>query len=76
MHYYINFTCIDSCGTSGNMRLVGSNGPNDVEGRVKYCSNRVWWTVSYYGFDVNDGKVVCRKLGYQEPRNMNIKFVT
>ena len=49
------------------MQLVG---PNDAEGRVEYCSNGVWGTVSYYGFDVNDGKVVCRKLGYQEPRNL------
>ena len=55
------------------MRLVG---PNDAEGRVEYCSNGVWGTVSYYGFDVNDGKVICRKLGHQEPRNLNTNFVT
>ena len=66
---------IDSC-TNGSIRLVGPNGPNNVVGRVEYCSNGVWGTVSYYGFDVNDGKVVCRKLGYQEPRNMNTNFVT
>ena len=60
------------------MRLVGPNGPKNykVEGRVEYCSNGVWGTVSYYGFDVNDGKVVCRKLGHQEPRNLNTNFVT
>ena len=51
------------------MRLVGTNGPNTVEGRVEYCSNGVWGTVSsYYYFDIRDGQVVCRKLGYQQPR--------
>ena len=50
------------------MRLVGPNGPNKVEGRVEYCSNGVWGTVSRYRFDVRDAHVVCRKLGYQHPR--------
>ena len=26
--------------------------------------------MSSSGFDVNDGKVVCRRLGHQEPRNL------
>ena len=52
------------------MRLVGPNGPNKVEGRVEYCSNGVWGTVSSDGFDVRDAHVVCRKLGYQTPRMM------
>ena len=35
------------------MRLVGTNGPNTtVEGRVEYCSNGVWGTVSGSGFDI------------------------
>ena len=50
------------------MRLVGPNGSNKVEGRVEYCSNRVWGTVSSFGFDLRDAHVVCRKLGYQQPR--------
>ena len=54
------------------MRLVGPNGPNKVEGRVEYCSNGVWGTVSNRDFDINDGKVVCRRLGYQEPRNSSV----
>ena len=53
-----------SCST-GSMRLVGTN---TVEGRVEYCSNGVWGTVSSSGFDVRDGQVVCRRLGYQQPR--------
>ena len=56
-----------SCST-GSMHLVGTNGTNTVEGRVEYCSNGVWGTVSSSGFDIRDGQVVCRKLGYQQPR--------
>ena len=50
------------------MRLIGTNGPNTVEGRIEYCSNGVWGPVSSYYFDIRDGQVVCRKLGYQQPR--------
>ena len=65
----LSFLHTDSC-TSGSMRLVSANGPNQIEGRVEYCSNGVWGTVCSRGFDVNDGKVVCRRLGHQEPRNL------
>ena len=67
----LSFLHTDSC-PSGFMRLVGPNGPNKVEGRVEYCSNGVWGTVSSSGFDVNDGKVVCRRLGHQEPRKFEM----
>uniref|UniRef100_A0A1X7T5H5 SRCR domain-containing protein n=1 Tax=Amphimedon queenslandica TaxID=400682 RepID=A0A1X7T5H5_AMPQE len=50
------------------MRLVSPIGPNKVEGRVEYCINGVWGTVSGYGFDVRDAHVVCRRLGHQTPR--------
>ena len=62
MCLYSIVSCINS-----SMRLVGPDGPNTVEGRVEYCSNGVWGTVSYYAFDSLDGEVVCRKLGYQHP---------
>ena len=52
---------------NGSMRLVGPDGPNVVEGRVEYCSNGLWGTVSDNGFDSRDGEVVCRRLGYQHP---------
>ena len=52
---------------SGTMHLVGPDGPNIVEGRVEYCSNGVWGTVSEDNFNSEDGEVVCRKLGYQNP---------
>ena len=50
------------------MRLVGTNGPNTVEGRIEYCSNGVWGTLSSSGFDIRDGQVVCRRLGSQQSR--------
>ena len=52
---------------NGSMRLVGPDGPNMVEGRVEYCSNGLWGTVSSSNFDSRDGEVVCRRLGYQHP---------
>ena len=59
-----------NCST-GSMRLVGTNGSNTVEGRVEYCSNGVWGTVSSYtNFDIRGGQVICRKLGYQQPRTL------
>ena len=58
----------ESCLHSGSIRLVGPSGSNTVEGRVEYCSNGVWGTISSLWFDTRDGEVVCRQLGYQHPR--------
>ena len=66
---YAFFTYAGTC-LQGSIYLVGSNGPNTVEGRVEYCSNGVWGTISSYGFDSRDGEVVCRRLGYQHPRKL------
>ena len=60
----------DSCPHNGNIRLVGFNGPNTVEGRVEYCSNGLWGTISSTGFDTRDGEVVCRQVGHQNPREL------
>ena len=50
------------------MRLVHPDGPDKTEGRAEYCSNGLWGTVSAQtGFGANDGKVVCRRLGFQSP---------
>ena len=56
----------------GSIRLVGPNGPHTVEGRVEYCSNNVWGTISNSGFDTKDGEVVCRRLGYPHPRKLAV----
>lgn len=34
---------------------------------MEYCSNGLWGTVDDYNFDIRDGQVVCRRLGYQQP---------
>ena len=60
----------DSCPHNGSIRLVGPSGPNTVEGRVEYCSNGLWGTISSSGFDTRDGEVVCRQLGHQNPREL------
>ena len=65
----------DSCPHNGSIRLVGPSGPNTVEGRVEYCSNGVWGTISRSGFDTRDGEVVCRQLGHQNPRELIVTII-
>ena len=48
--------------TTGEVRLVGGNVPN--EGRVEVCINDVWGTVCDDGWSSTDASVVCRQLGY------------
>ena len=48
--------------TNGNLQLVGGRSSN--EGRVEICINGVWGSLSDYGWDSNDARVVCRQLGY------------
>lgn len=51
------------------MRLVNGTGGATNIGRVEFCRNGVWGTVSDYEFDMNDAKVVCRKLGFNPNGN-------
>ena len=64
--------------SDGDVRLVG--GATSNEGRVEICVNRVWGTVcrstsswSYSNtFIFQEGRVVCRQLGYQELGENNV----
>ena len=49
-----------------SVRLVGSS---LLEGRVEVCNHGVWGTVCSFFFDVLDGNVVCRQLGYSSRGN-------
>ena len=56
------YTTIAAPCTTDQLRLVGSNIPN--EGRVEICMNNVWGTVCDDSWSSTDATVVCQQLGY------------
>ena len=59
MHTFLfTLICSTVCSPEGAIRLV--NGSSPMEGRVEYCSNGVWGTVSGDGFDSLSLQVVCQ----------------
>ena len=46
------------------MRLADGN--YSYEGRVEVLHNNTWSTISSYPWTINEAKVVCRMLGYED----------
>ena len=57
--------------TSGDVRLV--NGSSDSEGIVEVCYQGVWTTMTGYGWDYRDARVLCRQLGYHDKCKLTTK---
>ena len=53
--------CIAEC-TSGTVRLVG--GPNVRAGRVEFCYQGIWGTLTDDSWGTRDAKVICSMLGF------------
>ena len=58
---HAGITAVYGC-THGDVRLASGSTTN--RGRVEVCVGQTWGTVCNSGFDSNDGRVVCRQLGY------------
>ena len=57
--YFSEPLCYD-----GDVRLV--NGPVEHWGRVEICFSETWGTITDDFWSYNDGKIVCRQLGYSD----------
>ena len=45
------------------------NGSSPAEGRVEVYQKGIWGTICDNSWDLNDGRVVCRMLGYSDALN-------
>lgn len=53
----------DNC-NNGDVRL--RDGRVEYEGRVEVCVNGTWGTINNARWNIPDGIVVCRQLGYND----------
>ncbi|RDD40666.1 Deleted in malignant brain tumors 1 protein, partial [Trichoplax sp. H2] len=59
--YYGN-NCLNGPVSDGAIRLV--NGPNVADGHVQVYHDGRWGFICHYGWDIQDARVVCTQLGY------------
>lgn len=65
---------IGNC-SDGDIRLIGPNGANTVEGRIELCTNGAWGNVINDNFGLKDAIVACRQLDYISPSKYNTNIV-
>ena len=70
----LSLSFIGNC-SDGDIRLIGPNGANIVEGRIELCTNGAWGNVINDNFGLKDAIVACRQLGYVSPSKYNTAIV-
>ena len=65
---------MDNC-TNNEIRLSG--GPNEMEGRLEICHNRVWFSIcgAWNFFTDMDRMVACKSLGFSEFGQFSFAFI-
>ena len=56
--------------TDADIRLIGGSYP--WEGRVEIYFSEIWGTITDSDWTSDDAQVVCRKLGYFKPGEMEL----
>ena len=65
MYVCTSVPCVDSTETAKNYALRLADGEGNFSGRVEVFYKGEWGTVCDDGFDMTDGLVICRSLGFK-----------
>ncbi len=67
--------CIETCTTTGDVRLVG--GEDEYEGRVEICQDGTWQSICQGSdWSQEDATVTCRQLGYSLLCKLETVFIS
>ena len=64
--------CLGSPDASGQHPVRLADGPGDNAGRVEIYSGGKWGAVGDEGWDMTDGNVVCKELGFPEALEISL----